>query len=365
MAFNGILDDRDVIAIQDPETDVKPIADTLINKWICDIENRRPSPADVENGQLTDLDLCTFLFTLSKRNAMVEIPNFKSLRPSTNPKSRNQKIVGPTRFGRIKNFVTNEETLNVSLQIDDGAVLDYDKNQVGSTRNFTITDFDGSLYEGWSNIVFQPDAKENQFIFESGILTDDKIVFDKFVHPNSWIRMFSKDYLKIKLLDQRITQEMKVINKLIKEKKEKQKKEPYNGKSFDKKHSGGTKEPSKKIDVEAFVVKLHGIDIPKDGYEKKYERLALKMLQKEYNFFRYILRAELRFIARVGEIGHYKRPHILPSWLKEEEWVPGFKETPQAKTYYESLIINDEYSQPIRLLRRTYLKSTEVNINYE
>ena len=367
MAYKGILNDDTIQQIQSVNTDIENISNQLINRWTCDIENRKPSPADIEHGKLTDLDLCTFLFTLSKRNAIVEIPGFQSLRPSTDNSTRNQKVVGTTRFGKIKTFTTNEETLNVSLMLDDNSVIDYNENSAGQARNFTITDFDGNLYSGWSHMIFKPDAKENEFIFESDILSDGKIIFDRFVHPNSWIRMFSRDYIKIKIMDQRITAEMSEINKFIKEKASDIKTKSVKPVKPVKNSSPiikSPKSPSKIIEVEAFVVKVHGINISQEGYIDKYSNLSLVELEKKYNFFRYVLRPQIRFIARVAEIGHYKKLHAIPSWLKGKKWIPGFKETPRSRKYYESLLINDEYKDPIYLLRRAYPKGTEVSIKY-
>lgn len=195
-----------VLKIQDYSQSVDDLIPTVMNYWDYDLFSRKPCPAYTEQGlfQGTDLDLAVFLFALRDRNAVISLPKYSSMRGS--------KVVEGTtvtskenRHGKLLSVQANKETFVFSLKMLDENVVT-EKGQ-GDFRAFSLTDFDGTWYDGWSTIKFSPDAKENEFIQKSKIMSNNRITFKNFIHPNRWISFYGQYYFITKLMIDRLTAE--------------------------------------------------------------------------------------------------------------------------------------------------------------
>ena len=105
--------------------------------WGYDLFSRRPGPAYIDEKFVgTDLDLSCFLFELSERNAVINIPEYQLVRPTSIKKGF--KVVSPqNRHGQIIGLTSNKDVLLFTLRIKDMNTIKSDS--VGAYKNFAIT----------------------------------------------------------------------------------------------------------------------------------------------------------------------------------------------------------------------------------
>jgi len=98
--------------------------DAIVGQSILTWEGRNPSPALDEDGNFvgTDLDITSFLFPLSVREAVIEFPFYKAHRPSIT-RSTERRINTPVRFGKMVSMTSNQEFFSVSARILDQSVI--------------------------------------------------------------------------------------------------------------------------------------------------------------------------------------------------------------------------------------------------
>lgn len=327
--------------------------------WGYDLMARKPSPAYDEYGifQGTDLDLACFLYALSERDAVINIPVYKSM---TQKKERvDEKVTSQyNRNGKIIGLGANKHFFSFNIKILDQNVIGQD--EVGRPRTFSLTDYYGKWYEGWKTIQFTPTLRENKFITESGLWSGNKIYFKNFAHPNRWTSFFGHHYVITKLMIERLEDEAKYLNGVIKWMQE-------NGVKFEKgegpeehEYEYGDKKQMKfkASEVEVFV--------PESCIIGEYEKYPLGMaeLALAYQKRKALNRAigRLRFMTRATEMAHFQNPAALPSWLQGVTWEDGFKK-PGGRTTWKRLKLYQpavgEYS--VSILKREYEKSQTVS----
>ncbi len=197
-----------VKSIQDRSVDIDPIIEKVKGFWSFDLFSRKPGAAYDEDGTFkgTDLDLAVVLYTLAARKAVVHIPEYKSTR-QTKVKEGQMLSSKKDRHGNLTQVIANKDSFAFSIRIKDMNVMSTD--EVGDFRSFSITKFDGGWNPNWSSIRFMPSGEEKKFIVDSGILSENKIEFKNFVHPNRWTSMYGQYYFMTKLLIKRVEEESK------------------------------------------------------------------------------------------------------------------------------------------------------------
>jgi len=353
-----------VLRIQDRSKPIDDIIDTVLGYWNYDLMSRKPSAAYTADGvfQGTDLDLAVFLFSLAGRNAVINLPKYTSMR-STKVVEGTEVVSKDNRHGKILGVQANKNSFVFSIRIMDMNVVKEDS--VGDFRSFSLTDFDGSWYDGWKTIGFSPDAKENDFIKKSKIMTDNRIVFKNFIHPNRWVSFYGQYYFITKLLIARMTAESSDMFAQIKRMK---------AAGFDV----ATKEYGETVSVsESKSVKIKAfeaiIDFPEDGsnfpeYQDSQENLD--MLVAKRNSYTYSLIPLLRFMTRATECAFYnnmkeKGLNTFPSWIKNVKWEEGYKPK-GAKTTWNRIVLYQPSvgKQGVSIRFREYEKSEQVNESY-
>ena len=148
-----ILNNPIMEIILDRSRDIETIIEEVNNWWGFDLYSRKPGVAyRDENGSTTDLDLSCFLYELARRNAVINIPEYKSMR-ATKLKEGQALVSKNNRHGQILGLTANKDVFSFSLRIKDMNVIN--SSGVGDYRNFSITDLDGDFYEGWGNLEFK------------------------------------------------------------------------------------------------------------------------------------------------------------------------------------------------------------------
>ena len=364
--FIGLMEDENVKLILDKTSNIKPVIDKVSAWWSYDLFNRKPGPAYMEDGTFvgTDLDMACFLYELCQRGAAINIPEYKSFR-QTKVKEGQMLTSKENRHGILKALISNKETWVFSARIEDQNVMT--SEGTGESRTFSFTNFKGDWYDGWKELQFISNAKENEWLKENKILTKNKIVFSEFIHPNRWTSFFGVKYFITKLLIERMTEEAKHYNKEHQRMWDEGIRYPISGsdttaitpKSFP------TSDKGKQISVDAFEVEL---DVP--GNDTKfpvYESTAenLQWLYRERVKFIYILGPKLRFMTRATEYAHYNKPDAFPGWIKGAKWDRGYKQKGKRKLWDRLIIcqpINFEIGVALR--KRQWSKSTRVTEDF-
>lgn len=317
------------------------IANELIQHWSYDLYSRKPGPALLEDGILTptDLDLACFMSALVDRQAVINIPKYTSRRPRT--ERENEMIVSKdNRHGHVMGLRSNKNVFSFSVLINDAnvvqSVFETKEDILGAPRNFMLVDLNGQWYEGWNVIEFLPTAKENDFLKNKKLWTENKIYFKNFVHPNRWISFYGKYYLLTKALIQRLEDEAKFLRDEVKQ--------------LQNKPSGSTKAHSdsgKPIKVAAFEAEVD-IEFKNQYMESTVLSDILGEDLKKVNEIRkselqvisYQLLPKLRFAARATELAVYN--HLMSHNLA----VPTIPNTFPFRSLVSNSIWSMSYKKP-------------------
>jgi hypothetical protein len=358
-----------ISTIQDRTADIEDVISTVSDYWSFDLYSRKPGPAYTESGEFkgTDLDMAAFLFTLVGRNAVLNIPEYKSMRES---KHRDGQMLASkdNRHGQLLQVISNKDTFVFSIRMKDMNVMSTD--DVGDYRTFSLTRFDGEWYSGWKYLEFMPTAEENKFIADSKILSEGGIEFKNFVHPNRWTSMYGQYYFITKLLINRLTEQSADYNKQIKRmiKEGVTYPEELTPKKWPKSTASGKK---KSIKVPAFSAE---IDFPDNDtsfpvFESTQENLVFLTNKRKEWVYKTI--PHLRFMTRATEYAFAK--HIeqkglnsFPSWLKDVKWEEGYIEKGK-RTPWNRLVLYQPAPgvRGVAIRFRQWEKSERVDENYK
>lgn len=344
------------------------IADTLLDHWKYDLYTRKPGPAYFENGALqpTDLDLACFLSALVDRKAVIVLPHYKSKRAKTTREGEHV-LSRSNRHGQVLGMIANKEVFSFSIRVFDQNVIqqgDESKpDQTGAFRSFMLVDLDGTWHEGWSQIEFMPTAKENAFLNDRSLWTDNTVVFKNFVHPNRWISFYGQYYMLTKALIDRLEQENKHLNAEIKRLLTAGFTFPLEGEGAKAEWPHTEKGESKPVKVPAFEatvdLEFRGMFNPcEDSQEAliKADALARRI--------RYSINPALRFATRATELAFAQagaKHKGFPAWIKGASWETGYRE-PGGRTAWERLVLHQAFpgQRGVALRYRQYEKTERV-----
>lgn len=349
-----------VQSIMNRSEEILPVIKEVSDFWKFDLFSRRPGPAYYdENGQLhtTDLDLAVFLYSLAGRNAVINIPTYKSKRVSAQRKDQ-QVTSKYNRHGEVINVGANKEFFSFNIRIKDLNVVG--ENEVGAPRTFMLTDLDGSWYKGWQRIEFVPTINENKFITENSLWTGNKIYFKHFVSPNRWTSFFGRHFVITKMLIERLREEAKYYNSMWKM-------FASTGLEFPEGEGPSSYEYSEKEKGIRKKIQAFEVKIQHPPFENEFPQLEPSVENMVYAYNRqklltYTVIPRLQFAVRATELAHFRAPERMPFWLKNVKWEHGYKEGPRKRTLWDRLPLYQlEVGKPaVSILKRVYEKSTEV-----
>lgn len=314
--------------ILDKISDIKTLVEDVNTLWKFDLYKRKPGPAYTEDNIFigTDLDLTTFLLALVDRKAVINIPKYENFRPSSHTEGVN--VIANNRHGQLLGLVSNKEIFSFSARIHDMNVTTTDK--VGDYRNFALTNPFGDLYEGWHTIEFLPSAKENDFLSDHNLWSDNKVVFKNFVSPNRWVSLYGKSYFITKALIDRVSDECRFykgcIDKMLSD-GVKPTQVSGGGEYPETFTAKGEKVTVPSLEVEIDVPEYTGFYNTPTSTTENLDRLI--ELRKDLIYKQL---PKLRFVTRVTELAFYKYGNYnFPAWIQnakwEENYVPKGKRT--------------------------------------
>ena len=358
--MSNILQHPAVMNILNNSSNIEETIKWVDNLWSYDLYTRKPSPAYLTDRVFigTDLDLAAFLYSLVGRNAVINLPIYKSMR-QTKLKTGQYLTSKSNRHGQILGVTANQHTFIFSVRIKDMNVMKTD--EVGDFRNFSLTDFNGEWYSGWNKIEFIPTAKENQFITENKLWTGNTVIFNNFVHPNRWTSFFGEPYFITKILIERLTEEAQHYFTEIKAMLAEGIEFPPSEKVKEQTYTDASIDAGKQVKVKAFEVE---IDVPKNGTQfltHRKNQANLVKLYKLRNSYIYSIIPKLRFMTRATELAHFKSPDLFPFWLENTEWESDYKLKGKKKVWDRLVLFQPKpFQQGVSIRKREYEKSERV-----
>lgn len=360
----NVLEHPIMMGIMDRQFDPDVLIDDTKGWWGFDLYTRKPGPA-LKDGIFvgTDLDLACFLSTIADRGAVINIPEYKSMRPRSI--RQGERVVSrDNRHGPIMSLSANKDLFSFSIKIKDANVITTD--EVGKPRNFTITDPSGDWYSGWNRLEWDPSKKENTFLTENELWTDNRVVFKNFVHPNRWTSFYGHHYFITKALIARLKEQSSNYYQQIKRMLDEGIRYPETGDGAKKKWPPTSREEGKSVKFRALEVE---IDIPE--YANEYPEFAstqdnLVVLSNTRNNWVYRIIPNLSFAVRCTELAFFKYgAGRMPGWLANVDWEEDFK-LPGKRIKWDRLKIMQpcvgEFSVAIR--KRVREKSEIMNMEY-
>jgi len=349
-----------------PREDLEASIVEVLNYWNLDLYTRKPGPAYKDGVFVgTDLDLACFLYALANRDsgksAVIELPVYRSLRPKTH--TEGERVTSKqNRHGRITGLISNRDTFIFSVQILDANVVTTD--EVGAPRNFAITKFDGGWYDGWHTIVFDPTAKENDFLRDNDLWSGNRVIFKNFVHPNRWTSFYGQYYLVTKALIQRLREESSFMRVLIKEMQKLGVKYPSSGNGVKKEWPKTNKEKGRSVKVNAFEVE---VDLPAIGEFVGCEFTSnnlVKLSDRVREYGRVI--TKLQFMTRATELAFFNacgrtKDEPLPAWIKNVSWEREYKQKGKRKEWDRLVLFQPKVGElGVSIRKRLWEKTEEV-----
>jgi len=333
--LKNVLDHPVMKSVLDKTEDPMLAVEQVTKWWGFDLYSRKPGAA-LRDGVFvgTDLDLACFLSAIADRGAVINIPNYKSMRPKT-IKEGERVVSKSNRHGPVVNLVSNKDVFSFSIRIMDHNVITTDK--VGDYRTYSLTDPSGEWYDGWSCIQWDPSAKENAFLRENSLWTGNRVVFKNFVHPNRWTSFYGQHYFITKALIQRLTDEAKFYGLEIKRLQEAGARFPESGDGAKKVWPKSSKDAGKSVKFRSLEVE---IDIPE--YTGEWQQCDVSQtnlidLDERRRQINSTIIPNLRFATRCTELAFFKHAmndelHRMPAWLAggtkwQKNYVPKGKRT--------------------------------------
>jgi hypothetical protein len=328
--LKNILDNPTMQFITDRSLPLDDVVELVQKYWTVDMYTRKPGPALI-NGifEGTDLDLAVFLSGLADRGAVLNLPRYKSMRPTT-LREGERLSSKENRHGKIMGLVSNKEVFSFSLRIMDMNVMTTEA--VGEPRTFSVTTPDGNWYDGWDRIEWDPSANENKFLTENDIWTGNRVIFKHFVHPNRWISIYGQHYFMTKSLIERLTEQAADNFKQMKKMQTEGIMYPVTGElGSPKVWPKSSKEEGKSVKFETLEAE---VDFPMSNEYPKLESTQenLVKLTDQRRYWNSTVIPNLRFQTRITEYAFYKfgikkeGGEKMPAWLSGgTEWQRDFK----------------------------------------
>jgi len=332
----NILDNELLKTIIDRNKKISDTSSFILDQWKYDLTNRKSNIAyDValtdSEMKYTNLDMATFLFSLKDRKAYIDISKYDNRLPSK-IKSNEINMSKDKRYGKISSITSNQKLFTFGVRIEDETVMKLTNTTSNPLRTFLITDYDGNFYEGLDTIDFDPDAKENDWLYDNDMWKDDfsnnQLKFKYFIDPNRWVSFYGQHYFLLKALEMRLSEQTKHMKKIIKEMIDSGIRFPNNPDAEKFEPYSVSKELGTKVKVNYFVAE---IDLPenKTEYPKvPYNQTNLVAVDKLMKKLKKDL-ASARFNIRTVEWAFAQKSvtpdeegdfHIYPHWIKDTHW---------------------------------------------
>ena len=175
-------------------------------------EGRKPRKQKNRKGgkRPTDMDLASFLVRLLSKPTIMQLPAYTTSLPKQT--FVNEHHVGGTRFGKLLSLFSHAQFLSFGVTIEDMSIMTrsaLEEDNLGAPRSFHIMGYDGQWHKGWKGISWNYRQAETSFRDRYELSDDTKHRgFQYFVHLNRRHSIFGAPHLLLKLLWQRLQDEI-------------------------------------------------------------------------------------------------------------------------------------------------------------
>ena len=278
----------------------------------------------------TDMDLASFLVGLLQKPTILELPAYTNALPKVT--SQNERHLDTRRYGQLLNLVSHKSRLSFGVRIHDATIMrrsSLEEDILGVPRTFMIINYEGIWHTGWRGISWNFRTAERGFRERYELNEDpNHFSYQYFVHPNRRHSIFGAPHLLLKLLWQRIQDELDFYRKELKRLGN------YNtnpnSDHFDVLEVGA----STSVMVPSFIMSLEGYSYTGEYPSIEASEEGYKKAQTHVDFLQHQLRPHVQFVVRANEAAfyHYGKPQgYVAGWIKDIAW--------------ENIGINDSYQQ--------------------
>lgn len=292
---------------------------------------RKPKPSRNSEGQVqkTDLDLLSLLADLYKRSARVEIASYNNKLP-WQAYADQQHVGGTKRFGQITGLISHRELLSFSVQVNDESVLNSSGvgPSMGASRTYMLADYEGSWNQGWHGFAWDMSPEEKSYLERRNLLVDGNVDYEDYVHRNRRQSVLGAPYLMLKLLWQRIEDEICFFKRELKRLEYSGVECPSNLESESRFRLavGG----SKSVSVPVFTMQLDGLNYTGEYVPVSTDTLGYRLAYHSIAFLSSRMRPLVQFMVRADEVAFYRfglETDFVPNWIKGISWNHSVKDS--------------------------------------
>lgn len=309
----------------------------------------------------TTLDMQSMMYHLMKEGIVINISHYDAMRGTVLKEGQNL-VSKENRHGKVTGLSCSKEVWTFGYRIKDANVTT--RTESSDFRVFNVVDMNGEWYEGWDVIEFVPDKEENEFL--SKLAEGNKIVFKDFINKQRRFNIFSFQYFKMKILMNRLNDEIQHLGGLIKLMNEKGIVLPPKDKKVWPEQTRLGNE--KKVVVKSVTFE---VDVPPliGEYDTiKFNLDNLKKITERKRYLTYTIKSQIQFYLRGEEFAHFKFANPdkpFPHWMQGLEWKD--YQSPKKFTVNANFIkkFNGKDRSILNLMKERTYKENEKNQFFE
>lgn len=269
----------------------------------------------------TDMDLFSFLLPLIGTDTVLELPHYQTRLPRRT--YAEERHLGNVRFGPIAKLISHRSLLSFSVQITDMSIVtrgdESESDHVGALRTFMMVDYDGKWQPGWNGIAWNFKKAEGQFRERYDLVNDaTHRGFMHYVHPNRRHSIFGAPHLLLKLLWQRLEDEIAFYRSEMKRLAQFASDQPGDSKTV------VSVSPHTGIMVPEFTMKLLGLTMAGE-YQPTGDSLSgYQAIKEKERLLAETIRPLVQFIVRANEAAFYhygRKQDYVAGWIRGVNWV--------------------------------------------
>ncbi len=286
---------------------------------------RRPKPSATANGLIrkTNLDLLSWLVELYKRSAQITLNDYQNQLP-WKAIAGEQRIGNQKPHGQIVDLISNQKHLSFSVRIKDMSILKSGAGEptLGAERTYMIADHAGNWSPGWHGFDWDKTEDELSYLNRRSLLVDGKVQFDDYLHQNRRQSIYGAPYLLLKLLWQRIEDEIAFyeaeLNRL-----QQLGVVPY-AEPAKPTHACLAVGDSRSALVPVFTMQVTGSKFVGEYAAVSADAVGYQVAKLSLRFLKHTLRPMVQFVVRADEVAFYRfglEQGFVSSWIKGAHWV--------------------------------------------
>jgi hypothetical protein len=262
------------------------------------------------------------LVELYKRSADIRLNGYENQLP-WKARAGEQRIGNQKPHGQIVDLISHQKHLSFSVRIKDMSVLKSDAGEptLGATRSYMIADHAGNWSPGWHGFDWGKTDDELSYLNRRSLLIDGKVQFNDYLHQNRRQSIYGAPYLLLKLLWQRLEEEISFYEAELK--RLEQHGIAAASKTVDYNTSCLAVGDSRSVEVPVFTMQVKGPQFRGEYASYKATDLGYAQSKERLHQLRDVLRPMVQFVVRADEVAFYRfglEQGFISSWIKGTDW---------------------------------------------